>query len=61
MIRSLLVLTLFACGPQDDPPKAQAAPADAKWKADFKLSLVERDGRLERVGVCEREPVEPAA
>ena len=35
MIRSLLVLTLFACGAQEDPPKVQAtpaAPADAKWK-----------------------------
>jgi hypothetical protein len=43
---SLLVPLLLACGRQEDA-KAQAPPAaaDAKWKADFKLLLMERDGK----------------
>jgi hypothetical protein len=51
---ALLVPILIACGRQEDakasgsaPGRIQepAPPADAKWKADFKLSLVERDGK----------------
>jgi hypothetical protein len=43
---AVLAPILIACGRQEDG-KAQAAPppADAKWKAEFKLSLVERDGK----------------
>ena len=48
---AFLVPILIACGRQEDgkpADKAQAKPqepADAKWKADFKLTLVERDGK----------------
>jgi hypothetical protein len=41
-----IFLLLLACGRQDDG-KAQAPPPppDAKWKADFKLTLTEREGK----------------
>jgi hypothetical protein len=45
---SLIVPILIACGRQDDgKAQDQAPPAapDAKWKADFTLTLVERDGK----------------
>jgi hypothetical protein len=40
---SLLVPVLLACAPQD-AAKVPEAP-DAKWKADFALTIVERDGK----------------
>lgn len=40
----LLVPVLLACVPQDDG-KAPAPPPDAKWKADFALSIVEKGGK----------------
>jgi hypothetical protein len=44
---ALIVPLLLACGRQDDAQAKQAPPAapDAKWKADFKLLLMERDGK----------------
>ena len=57
MVPFLLALILvegLACGRQEDAKvqssdraqdKAPPPPADAKWKADFKLTLVERDGK----------------
>lgn len=46
MLRTLFVLALLACGPQEDPKvQVPPPPPDAKWKADFKLSLMERDGK----------------
>jgi hypothetical protein len=42
---SLIVPILLACGRQDDKAQAPPPAPDAKWKADFKLTLVERDGK----------------
>src|ERR1051325_8840802 len=45
---AFLVPVFIACGRQEDgktQDKAPPPPADAKWKADFKLTLVERDGK----------------
>jgi hypothetical protein len=41
---SLLVPALLACVRQDEG-KVPAPPPDAKWKADFALSIVEKDGK----------------
>src|SRR6185295_12667447 len=42
----LIVSTLLAAGFQDDGKgQAPPPPPDAKWKADFKLSLAEKDGK----------------
>ena len=41
---SLIVPLLLAAVSQDDG-KGQAPPPDAKWKAEFKLSLAEKDGK----------------
>jgi len=40
----VLVPVLLACGRQEDA-KAPPPPPDAKWKADYALTIVERDGK----------------
>jgi hypothetical protein len=43
---SLIVPVFLACGlPDEAKAQAQAQAADAKWTADFKLSLIEKEGK----------------